>query len=476
MFKYTHKFSGLLNRLADILYTRYIRPKSLDEDDARREFIFNVLLTGLLALSTVTFLVSLLRFLAHQNSYQNMSPIVLAVPVIALLIIYKLSQRKFAVWIIYLFVSMFLMLGTYGLYLYSYILPQGLLIYALVIVISGILISARASFLMTLFITASLCVLSYTQVNHITNPHTSELNDPIRMNLVIYIVMFFTIYLVSWLSNREIKRSLQRARNSEGMLLKERDSLEVKVVARTRALEKAQVEKTRELYRFAEFGRLSSSLLHDLANPLTAVSLNLGQLENKQKPVVVRQIREGISHMEEYVQSARRQLNSQTEFKVFDSKLKIEQVIAFLEPKARASKLRIKTDLTRRAYLNGDSSKFSQIIDNLIANAIDSYEGLNTKTGRQIKISSKINAEDQKIIILIADKGSGIPNEELREIFKPFFTTKSAVRGTGIGLNITKRFVEDFAGTIEVSSSVNKGTSFTVNLPLHNKKDDRAAQ
>jgi signal transduction histidine kinase len=69
--------------------------------------------------------------------------------------------------------------------------------------------------------------------------------------------------------------------------------------------------------------------------------------------------------------------------------------------------------------------------------------------------------------ISVVDTGRGIPPETLPNIFRPFFTTKG--NGTGLGLSLARRIVEDHDGRIEVTSSADHGTRFTVHLPLRRK-------
>lgn len=447
-----------------------VDPKSCNVDTAKREYIFNILLLGFMLLTLAASLVSLARELigrAEVNHY--VSTYILLIPLVTLIILYILSRIHFRDYLIYLFIILVGLLGTFSLYKYGYILPQGLLIYVLVIIMSGIMISARASILATVLIFISLSVLAIVQINYQSNAYIEEIKEPLNIeNLIVYIFIFTVIFLVSWLSNREIEASLKSARESEKELLAEREMLEVKIKKRTKDLEEAQIEKSMELYRFAEFGRLSSSLLHDLANPLTVVSLNLAQLSDVRKPRVVNQVREGVTHMEQYIQSARRQLRSQSEITVIDTKYEIEKVKNFLSTKSRQHKVRLVCRLSHDARVLGDNAKFSQVIANLIANAIDSYSDSSKANNRSVVISSKVNTSQNIILILIRDKGIGITEDELEKIFNPFFTTKSSDRGTGIGLTITKRIVEeDFQGSIKVESSKN-GTVFIIELPLYN--------
>lgn len=453
-------------------YTGYIKPKARDEDQARREYIFNILIVGFLALTLSAFTISLLRQISNGTSGTNIPPTVLIIPVLLLLALYVGSRRGFNNKIAYTFIGIYIFLGTVGLYLYSLALPHGLLIYALVIIVSGILISSRAAFHLTLLLIAFLLTMAWGQTHNIIQPYTNGLTRPFQLSdVVVYIFIFAVICAVSWLSSREIEASLNRARVSEEQLRAERNLLEIKVKERTRELEAAQVEKTRELYRFAEFGRMSASLLHDLANPLTAVSLNFGQLENGNNTDTMNYVRDGITHMEQYVQSARRQLRSQGDVREFDSKEEILKVVSFLASKAKHHKVKLECDLASGAKLKGDITKFSQVTSNLIANAIDAYSGLSMSKGRVVRVNTKVNKAGDTLTLSVSDEGVGIAKKDLERIFDPFFSTKSSDRGTGIGLTITKRIVEeDFKGKLYVDSTKQEGTSFTVVLALHRKR------
>jgi len=100
-----------------------------------------------------------------------------------------------------------------------------------------------------------------------------------------------------------------------------------------------------------------------------------------------------------------------------------------------------------------------QVFMNILINAADAMrEGgtLTVKTGFQV-------AEDA-IEILISDTGKGMDREQMEHIFLPFFTTKP--KGTGLGLPITKRLIEQHGGSLRVESSLGKGTTFTIMLPV----------
>jgi PAS domain S-box-containing protein len=106
-----------------------------------------------------------------------------------------------------------------------------------------------------------------------------------------------------------------------------------------------------------------------------------------------------------------------------------------------------------------DLMQLQQVFMNLLINAIESVE-----KGGVITVKTRYEPSDNSIQISIADTGKGINNELKEKIFEPFFTTKP--RGTGLGLPITKRLVEQHGGNIRVETSLGKGTTFNVALPV----------
>jgi signal transduction histidine kinase len=105
-----------------------------------------------------------------------------------------------------------------------------------------------------------------------------------------------------------------------------------------------------------------------------------------------------------------------------------------------------------------DSDQVHQVLLNLLLNAVQAMEGAGT-------VHVEIGSRDDCASVLVSDTGRGIPPQNLPNIFRPFFTTKGG--GTGLGLSLAHRIVEDHHGRIEVSSAVGKGSTFTVLLPFH---------
>jgi signal transduction histidine kinase len=104
-----------------------------------------------------------------------------------------------------------------------------------------------------------------------------------------------------------------------------------------------------------------------------------------------------------------------------------------------------------------DARLVRQALLNVMSNAVQAMDGGGTLTVRA-------RAEDGAVRVEIADTGSGIPEEVRHRIFEPFFTTRAT--GTGLGLAVVKRILDDHRATIEVESTEGAGTRFVVRLPL----------
>jgi signal transduction histidine kinase len=106
-----------------------------------------------------------------------------------------------------------------------------------------------------------------------------------------------------------------------------------------------------------------------------------------------------------------------------------------------------------------DPGLLRQIVINLLANALDAVE-----RGGHVTLSGR--SDGGAVEVVVADSGSGIPPEDLRRIFEPFYTTKGRGKGTGLGLAICRELVAALGGTIAVESAPGQGSTFTVRLPL----------
>lgn len=465
------KFLKKLNHLSQKL-KKFISPRQADEEKRRKELILNILI---IFSSFGFFILNLIR-ISDYIRYPEKRGLPLSATLLMLLFfifLFWLNRRGWLKVAASLFVIIFAIPMFYSFFIWGADLPAGILLAVLVIVLSGILLAARVAFLSTAFISLFLVVITDHQAKGLMDVQTYWRDEPAQIgDAIAYAILLLIIASIAWLFCKEINRSLKRAKESERLLREERDLLEIKVQKRTQELREAEAEKINQLYRFAEFGRLSSGIFHDLMNPLTAVSLNLEQIKAETDTKILdaksylNQALIATGRMENLIASIKKQITQEETVSLFSVNKEIEQIIQILSYKARRAQVNLIFPEVNNVELKGDSVKFGQIIINLLANAIEACEDSKIK-----EISVNISNYAERIEITIRDSGIGIPEENLEKIFNPFFSTKSRYgRGLGIGLASTKGIIEkNFKGTIRVESEVAKGTNFIINLPKKNE-------
>ena len=227
-----------------------------------------------------------------------------------------------------------------------------------------------------------------------------------------------------------------------------------------------------DLDKFAELGKLSSGLLHDILNPMSGIILGLQSLSTKKKVVdeklYLEQISKSSRKMEQFLSLLQTYLTEETVTKDFLVQDTINNVIDLMNFKAVKSGLNISYRYNARIKLKGNSVKLYQVAINLISNAIDSYSNIPNAADKKVIVST-IKREGF-CILSVEDFGCGMSNEVMSKIFKPFYTTKNE-KGIGVGLSTVKHIVEEeFFGKIKVQSIQDLGTKFSVAIPLDPEK------
>jgi signal transduction histidine kinase len=136
----------------------------------------------------------------------------------------------------------------------------------------------------------------------------------------------------------------------------------------------------------------------------------------------------------------------------------VRETVSLLSQESKEHRIEIEVDMAEDIPpFNFDYFQIKQVLLNLIINSFDAIEN-----GGKVRIQTR--ASNGNVFLSVEDNGKGIPGEDLKNIFNPFFTTKT--RGTGLGLAISKKIAKEHGGDILVESEPNKGSKFTVLLPL----------
>jgi signal transduction histidine kinase len=144
--------------------------------------------------------------------------------------------------------------------------------------------------------------------------------------------------------------------------------------------------------------------------------------------------------------------------RLVDVRRVLEEVVLFTRKFADRSKVQIIEDYADDVHeIMGDPEQLKQVFVNLISNAVQAMG----EEGGALTVSTGF--EDEFVFVRFSDTGPGIPSESIGKVFDPFFSTRDD--GTGLGLTIVHRIVDEHGGHIEVTSDAGTGTAFTVHLP-----------
>ncbi len=452
------------------LYHKFIEPRQRDPDTRGRVIVLNVMLAG-----TMLILLAACSILVYDSiqaaSFGNLRPqsfsLVIATLFIGLL--YWLSRTGRPKTASVLLVSLYFLIGAQVIYAWGILVPTGVLVLGLVITLGGILLGPSFSLYVAGACSLLILGLQLAAENGSISPDWSWLKDePTLGDAVSLVLLFIIMAVVSWMFNFQMYRSLRRATAAEAALTKQKSLLETTVEKRTQELQATQLEKIREMYRFAELGQLSTALLHDLANHLTTLTVEIEGLEGQTRSRALGRAKRSIKYIDDMVVRVRDQLHGKSDVRPFNIIDETNEVIKMLRHKAMANDALIKWQVPadkKELRVRGEQVRFRQLMANLISNAIDAYyEPRNLEEKRDVVI--EVKRDTHNITITVDDWGRGIPKAARDKLFEPFYSTKQT--GMGMGLYIARQIVEEhFLGEIKIDETKDF-TSFVVNLPRIN--------
>jgi two-component system, NtrC family, sensor kinase len=254
--------------------------------------------------------------------------------------------------------------------------------------------------------------------------------------------------------------------------------LENRVKEKTRELEKTQ-SRLIVAEKMAAMGELSAMVAHEINNPLSGILsyaklssrfLNQGNIDSE----ILESVRKNLTFISNETKRcgnivknlllfARR---TSGDFREEHLNKIIEDSIQVIDHSVKMKELSLVTELDEENDLiQCDAGGIQQILVAMIINSIEA-----TSRGGKITIKTEYLNDKDQLRIMVTDDGKGIPEEALPHIFEPFFSTK--VKSTGLGLSVVYGVVEQHAGSIDVASKLNQGTTFTITLPRVSPKKE----
>jgi two-component system sensor histidine kinase PilS (NtrC family) len=222
-------------------------------------------------------------------------------------------------------------------------------------------------------------------------------------------------------------------------------------------------ERMRRADRLATLGRLAANLAHEIRNPLAsltgAIEALAGTLEAREErdhlsQIVLREsdrLNDMIKSFLDYARPTPLALETANVSEI------LEDVLVLLEHRELPPGLKTARDFPALLRWTVDPQRLRQALWNLVLNAVQAMPA-----GGELTVTAA--ADDRTLTIAAADTGEGIAPEDLAHVFEPFYSTKAG--GSGLGLALVHRIVQDHGGDIEVQSEPGRGTTFVVTLPL----------
>jgi PAS domain S-box-containing protein len=266
---------------------------------------------------------------------------------------------------------------------------------------------------------------------------------------------------------KELKEANEELLGTNDLLAQQKEELEA-------ALNELQItqEQLIQSEKMASLGILAAGVAHEINNPLNFIQGGLYGLENifedqlkdykKQVAPLLNAINMGIRRAADIVSS----LNDYSRKDNFNTeKCDMHQIIEdslFMIYNKMKNKIEIEKEYSDIPYLlYGNKGQLHQVVINVLLNAIYAIKSKGI-------IHIKTELSEDKFKLSIKDNGTGISSENMAKVFDPFFTTREVGQGTGLGMSISLKIIEEHKGRIEYKSKLNEGTEVIITLPVNN--------
>jgi C4-dicarboxylate-specific signal transduction histidine kinase len=261
----------------------------------------------------------------------------------------------------------------------------------------------------------------------------------------------------------QLLSALRDAVEQHRIVAQDKDLLERKLEERTSQLLHAE--------RLATLGTMTSGVAHEINNINTVFLSALGEVRERAAageppdPVALEQLARVGQHLNTHAQQilnmGRPGPNSEAPLDLRDV---TQGTLALLRTAGKTKHARVVVELPEEPVVRVlDRTRVEQVLVNLVGNAADAVWGLPGER-RRLRVSL-VDAGAEGATLSVEDSGVGIPVDKLGAIFEPYFTTKPQGKGTGLGLPVVQQIVGSFGGRIEVTSEVDRGTTFRVWFP-----------
>lgn len=362
-------------------------------------------------------------------------------------------------------ISVFMIFATTILLFWGIDSISGVLAISFAILLPSLLLSPRSILRVTLFAFVALTLVNIlhtykviTPISYVPQPYLSPID------LVGYWSALSVLALVSWRSSQQTKIHLLRAQKAEEEMRLQKDSIAFELEKESARLRNTQLLQVQQLHKFASIGQSTTATLHELANHLSILNLDIDDLKTaNNRSRSVRRAKESIERINKMIKTTRLQLNSDPKIKslsVWSTLSRSSKDIACKDKNKHVAFNQMVHPDCKQLHATCSVTALTQSVSILLNNAFDAC-----RDSPNASVSLTVSKTKRSIIISVSDNGPGLPDKIKERLFQPVESTKPA--GLGVGLYIAHHLVRtQLNGHLHLAKGHGK-TEFKIRFPLN---------
>jgi signal transduction histidine kinase len=254
------------------------------------------------------------------------------------------------------------------------------------------------------------------------------------------------------------------------VVLEEEKARRIGLILKNITEEKRLLDQLTQADKLSGLGTLAAGIAHEMNNPLYSImGFTEAIMEEKQISKIqplAQKVLDRSKHMASVILnlSGYTRTNDKDAIKEVDVNERLEAASEIAMMATYTDDIALEKNFGSIPGILAKPEEIQQVFLNIISNAVQAMEGRG-------KLTLSSQQDHGFIVVQIRDTGPGIPPEYITKVFDPFFTTKGQGEGTGLGLNIVHRVVEQYGGNIKIESEPNEGTTFVISFPVNGEKN-----
>jgi signal transduction histidine kinase len=373
----------------------------------------------------------------------------------------SLTKRGFATLGGVVQVVQLLAIAYYLIIFWGVNLPMGQLMLVAAVALAGGTLGLRL-FSLTAFLAAgSFLMVGILQSKHIILSDQSWRRDELHMEDVIaYVFILSVIYYLVYQFIHQMKQASDYSELTERSLIARTAGLEEEIASRTTLRQVGLAQRLKELHALADYGSRISNILHDLASPLTALGLSVGERHSK---AGLKLVELQVKQMRELLRAAESSLPDLGHYHEVDLKDLLLQVSAVVAPIAKRQRVRMNWPRLPHEPCSAPSV-LSRLLQNILLNAIGA-----AGFGKRGQVALTVHLIADQLVFVITDNGRGIPSKIIESAQRRSRLADGMRRGRG--LPSSYRLARELGATLHFRQALPQGTTCTISVPVGSHLD-----